>query len=205
MLLALALLTTTVFIEEDVPEPAATSRWGAAAGTSIRLGLRTAVNNAVGPRFALLRPPTRIDALYLTPSIALLFEGEAGLDKGNGALGAEVRIELLAAPGGGLLVPWVVAWLSGGAGAAWLGTGGGATEVFHVGIGLGGNAFANAGAWGPNHSWADWMEGISWPLVLIATLVGLPLAMVHVELRWTFYPQLAGSTAFTSVLVGFGM
>src|SRR5258705_6541106 len=110
MLLALALTAMTVFTDEDAPEPPVpTSRWGAAAGTTVRVGLRNAVNNAVGLRFGLLAPPRKPDELYLTPSIALLIEGEAGLDKGNGALGAEVRIEFLVAPGSGLLVAWAVA------------------------------------------------------------------------------------------------
>ncbi|MBK7860186.1 MAG: hypothetical protein IPJ65_16540 [Archangiaceae bacterium] len=195
MLLALALTALSAFIDEDAPEPPApTSRWGAVAGTSVRLGVRNAVNSAIGPRFALLPPPQRLDALYFTPAIALLAEGEAGLDKGNGALGLQLRVELMLAPGGGLLVPWAVAWVSGGAGAAWLGTGA-ATPVLHVGAGLGGNAFADAGAWGPTYGWADLLEGISWPLILFATFVSLPVALAHVELRYTFYPEQSGARA----------
>lgn len=202
MLLALVLTTMSVFVEEDLPPPAPTSRWGAVAGTSFRFGANRGVNIALGPRFALLAPPPT-GARYATPTIALLVEGDIGLDRGVGAFGAEVRVELLLAPQGGLLVPWVVLWVSGGVGAAWLNRP--ATELFHVGIGLGGNAFADAGAWGPNHSWADWMEGISWPVVLLATVLGLPLAMLHVEARLSFYPTVTGTTLWPSLLVGFGM
>ncbi len=199
MLLALLL---TVFVEEG-PEPERpTSRWGVAAGTSFRIGTNRGVNNAIGPRFGLLEPPEH--GRYFTPAIALLIEGEVGTDKGVGALGAEVRLELLLAPEGGLLAPWLVVWVSGGAGAAWL-QGQGGTELFHVGLGIGGNAFADAGAWGPHHSWADWMEGLSWPLVLFATIAGLPLALLRVEARLTFYPQVTGTAFWPSVLVGFGM
>jgi hypothetical protein len=205
VLVALLLTTLAAFVDEDAPEPPApTSRWGAAAGTSARLGVRDAITSAVGPRFGLLSPPESVGALYLTPAIALLFEGEVGLDKGNGATGAELRFEYLVAPGGGLLVPWALAWVSAGAGAAWLGTGS-ATPVLHLGVGLGGNAFADAGNWGPQHAWSDWLEGMTWPLVLIATLVGLPLAMAHIEARWTFYPELSSSHGFFSVLLGMGM
>lgn len=204
MLLALALTTMSVFVEEDLPPPAPTSRWGVAAGTSFRFGPNRGVNFAIGPRFGLLAPPSPVtSARYLTPSLALLVEGEIGLDRGFGSFGTELRLEVMIAPQGGLLVPWAVLWVSAGAGAAWLGRA--PTQLFHVGVGLGGNAFADAGAWGPHHSWADWMEGFSWPLVLVATLVGLPAAMVHVEGRLNFYPELTGTTVWPSLLVGFGM
>jgi hypothetical protein len=196
-------LLLTVFVEEPVPKPPPTSRWGVAAGTTFRIGTNRGVNNALGPRFGLLEPPP--SGRYFTPAIALLLEGEVGTDRGTGAFGAEVRLEILLAPQDGLLVPWLVIWVSGGAGAAWLQGQSGGTELFHVGFGIGGNAFADAGAWGPHHSWADWMEGLSWPLVLVATIAGLPAAMLRVELRLTFYPQVTGSVFWPSVLVGFGM
>lgn len=204
MLLALAVTTLSVFVEEELPPPTPTSRWGVAAGTSFRFGANRGVNLALGPRFALLSPPDRITtARYMTPAVALLVEGDIGIERGVGAFGAEVRVEMMLAPHGGLLVPWAVLWVSGGVGAAWLQRA--PTPLFHVGVGLGGNAFADGGAWGPSYSWADWMEGISWPLVLVATLVGLPAAMLHVEFRMSFYPEVTGTTAWPSVLVGFGM
>ncbi len=204
MLLALALTTLSVFEEQAHKPPAPTSRWGVAAGTSFRFGANRGVNLALGPRFALIAPPDRnLNPKYITPAIAFLFEGEIGVDRGVGAFGAEVRLELMLAPQGGLLVPWAVLWLGAGGGAAWLGRP--ATEVFHLGIGLGGNAFADGGSWGPNHSWADWMEDITWPLVLVGTLAGLPLAMLRFEFRLNFYPSVTGSTIWPSLLVGYGM
>ncbi|MBL8953627.1 MAG: hypothetical protein JNK82_22825 [Myxococcaceae bacterium] len=199
MLLALLL---TVFVEEP-PEPEApTSRWGVAAGTTFRLGTNRGVNNAIGPRFGLFRPPPVGE--YFTPAIALLVEGEIGTENKVGAFGAQLRLELMLAPQGGLLVPWWVVWLSAGAGAAWLQNTSG-TELFHLGVGLGGNAFADAGAWGPRYSWADWMENLAWPLVLFATVAGLPVAMLRVEARLSFYPQVTGNTIWPSLLIGFGM
>ena len=192
-------LQASVFLDDEPAPPAPTSRWGAAAGTSFRLGVGRGVSSAIGPRYGLRQPPP--DGLYVTPAVAALLEGEAGVERGNGSFGAVARFEFLVAPPGGLLAPWFVAWVSAGGGAAWFA--GAPTGQVHVGVGLGGNAFADGGAWGAGFSWADWMEGITWPVVLFATLVGLPLAMAHVELRYTYYPALG--VGFPSVLLGMGM